>query len=94
MLHYDDRRSNVPSLVHIVLIDVFFLLLKSVVKEMRNSQESMRRKVMMMFSKEGKSYKRNSEGQKRKIEESKEIHRQSCIMAQFFARLFNLFDPK
>jgi len=39
----------VPPLVHIVLIDVFFLFLGAVAKKMKNSQELMRRKAKGCF---------------------------------------------
>jgi len=36
MLDFDGKRSNVLALIHIVLIDVFFLFLGAVVKKVRN----------------------------------------------------------
>jgi len=36
MLNFDEKGSNVPPLVHIVLIDVFFLFLGVFAKKMRN----------------------------------------------------------
>jgi len=46
----------VLPLLHIVLIDVFFLFLRVVTKKMRNSTKSVLRKAKGMFSKEGKRY--------------------------------------
>jgi len=41
MLDFDEKGTNVIPLVHIVLINVFFLFLGDVTKKMRNSQELM-----------------------------------------------------
>jgi len=45
-------------LVHIVLVDLFFLFLVAVVKKMRNLQELMQRRAKRMFFKKERGLKK------------------------------------